>query len=403
MKLLVADKFSTAHLDELGRLGLEVVYKPELSAKDLPGAMAGVTMLVVRSTEVSAATFAAAESLSLVVRAGAGVNTIDRAAASQKGVFVANCPGKNALAVAELAFALLGAIDRRIPDQVADLRAGTWNKKEYGKADGIYGKTMGILGLGAIGRAVAERARAFGMPVLAWSRSLDDRTARALGVERAKTPVDVARAADVVSVHLPLGPDTKGIVGEELLAVMKPRAILLNTARSEVVDEAALVRAVKERGLRVGLDVHAGEPDSGTGSFRSALLDLPGVYGTHHVGASTSQAEAAIADEAIRVVRTFLAQGSVPNCVNLRRRSPAKVQLVVRHLDRVGVLAEVLGALRRHSINVEEMDNQLFDAPPGGVGAACCTIRLPAPPSDACLAEIRAHADVLYAGALPLP
>jgi D-3-phosphoglycerate dehydrogenase len=402
MKLLVADKFSTAHLGELGKLGLTVEYKPELSAKDLPAAMGGVSILVVRSTEVSAATIGAADGLALIVRAGAGVNAIDRAAASQRGVFVANCPGKNALAVAELAFGLLMAIDRRIPEQAAELRAGKWNKKEFGKADGLYGKTMGVIGLGAIGKAVMERAQGFGMPVLAWSRSLDDRAAKMLGVDRAATALDVARGADVVSLHLPLAPDTRGMVGDEFLGAMKKGAILVNTARAEVVDEAALVRAVKERGLRVGLDVHAGEPDTGTGTFQSALLQLPGVVGTHHVGASTSQAEAAIADEAVRIVRTFLTRGDVPNCVNLRRRSPAKVQLVVRHLDRVGVLAEVLGALRRHEINVEEMDNQLFDAP-GGAGAACCTIRLPAEPPDACLAEIRGQKDVLYASVLPLP
>src|SRR6185503_15949553 len=132
-----------------------------------------------------------------------------------------------ALAVAELAFGLLAAIDRRIPEQVAELRAGTWNKKEYGKADGLFGKTMGVLGLGAIGRAVVERARGFGMPVLAWSRSLDDKTARTLGVDRAATPLDVARGADVVSLHLPLAPETRGMIGEEFLGAMRKRAILI--------------------------------------------------------------------------------------------------------------------------------------------------------------------------------
>ncbi len=179
MKLLVADKLSEAHLDAFRGLGLTVEYHPEYSAAELPAKLDGVAILVVRSTEVSAAAIDAAGALTLIVRAGAGVNTIDRAAASRRGIFVANCPGKNAVAVAELVFGLLLAIDRRIPDQVNELRAGKWNKKEYAKADGLLGKTLGILGMGAIGRHVAARARAFGMPVCAWSRSFDEAAARA--------------------------------------------------------------------------------------------------------------------------------------------------------------------------------------------------------------------------------
>src|SRR5262249_39138274 len=192
---------------------LKVAYRPELSAADLPQAIPGVSILVVRSTEVSAGTIAAADALTLIVRAGAGVNTIDRGAASARGIFVANCPGKNAVAVAELAMALLLGLDRRVAEQVADARAGSWNKKEYGKADGVLGKTMGLVGFGAIGREVARRARAFGMPVVAWSRSLDDRTAREHEVERVGDPTGVARRADVVSLHLALASETRGLIG----------------------------------------------------------------------------------------------------------------------------------------------------------------------------------------------
>src|SRR5581483_3714100 len=129
--------------------------------------------------------------LALIVRAGAGVNTIDVKAASARGVYVANCPGRNSIAVAELAIGLLCALDRRIPDQVADLRAGKWDKKEYGKADGLFGKTLGIVGFGAIGSEVARRARAFGMRVIAWSRSLDEARAAEEGVERARTVAEL--------------------------------------------------------------------------------------------------------------------------------------------------------------------------------------------------------------------
>lgn len=386
--MLVADKFSEAHLDAFRELGLEVEYDPGLGARDLEeGRLAGVHVLVVRSTPVTAAAIERADALTLVVRAGAGVNTIDRAAASRRGIYVANCPGKNAIAVAELVMGLLLAADRRIPDQVLDLRQGRWNKKEYGKANGLFGRTLGIIGLGAIGREVATRARAFGMRVVAWSRSLDDARAKALDVERAASPIDVARCADAVSLHVALAPETRGLCGEAFFAAMKPGAIFLNAARAEIVDAEALARAVREKQIRVGLDVHAGEPEASTGELRSPLLALPGVYGTHHVGASTRQAEEAIADETVRIVRSFVERGEVPNCVNLAHRSPARWQLVIRHYDRVGVLANVLDSLRRHQINVEEMENQIFE----GAQTACATIRLASEPPPACLAEIRSR------------
>src|SRR5688572_23758897 len=258
MKLLVADKFSEKHLDQFRALGLDVTYQPELSAADLGGALGGVAVLVVRSTEVNAKAIEAADALTLIVRAGAGVNTIDRKAAAARGIFVANCPGKNAIAVAELAFGLLLALDRRIPDQVRELRAGKWNKKEFGQADGLYGRTLGLLGLGAIGREVARRGQAFGMHVLAWSRSLDEAGARELDVERAGSPLDVARRSDAVSVHVALSQDTTGLCDARFFDAMRPGAIFLNTARAEVVDAEALGRAVTEKGIRAGLDVHVG-------------------------------------------------------------------------------------------------------------------------------------------------
>lgn len=394
MKILIADKFSEMHLGAFAQLGLEVDYQPLLSGDDLPARVAGVHILVVRSTPVTAATIEAAQALTLIVRAGAGTNTIDRAAASQRGIFVANCPGKNAVAVAELVLGLVVAIDRRIPEQVGDLRNGVWNKKEYGKADGLLGRTFGVVGMGAIGVEVARRAEAFGMKVVAWSRSLDEKRARDLGVERAASALDVARQSDVVSLHVALTAETRQLAGAGFFAVMKPKAIFINAARSECVDPEALAQAVKEKGLRVGLDVHACEPDTGTGSLDSPLLRLNGVYGTHHVGASTRQAETAIADEAVRIVRSFLDRGDVPNCVNLSRPSPAHFQLLVRHYDRVGVLANVLASLRCHEINVEEVVNQIFD----GARAACCTIRLASEPPSECLEEIRGRREeVLYA------
>jgi D-3-phosphoglycerate dehydrogenase / 2-oxoglutarate reductase len=392
MRILIADKFPTKSLDAFKALGMEVDYRPELDAQSLAGAVGGASVLVVRSTEVRADVFERGASLNLVVRAGAGTNTIDRKAASARGVYVANCPGKNSIAVAELVFALLLAIDRRVVENVADLRAGKWNKKEYGKANGLFGRTMGVAGLGSIGREVALRARAFGMEVVGWSRSLGAERARELGIERAATLGELAGRCDALSLHLPLSQDTRGLVGEEVLGRLRPGAILINTSRGELVDAAALRRAVLERGLRVGLDVFHQEPEGGSGAFADPIAQLPGVYGTHHIGASTEQAQEAIADETVRIVASFLSAGLVPNSVNVAARSPAKWQLIVRHLDRVGVLAQVLNVLKRHEINVEEMENTIFD----GALAACCKIKVDSRPAPELLAEIRNPEEIIH-------
>jgi D-3-phosphoglycerate dehydrogenase / 2-oxoglutarate reductase len=399
MKLLCADKFSESHLDAFRGLGLEVEYRPELGAADLPRAVAGVAILVVRSTEVSAETIAAGDALTLIVRAGAGTNTIDRKAASARGIFVANCPGKNAVAVAELAWGLILACDRRLPAQTEALRRGQWNKKEFSQARGLMGGTLGILGLGTIGAQVAARGLAFGMQVIAWSRSLTDARAAALGVRRASGPLELARAADVVSLHVAGGVDTADLVNAAFIDAMKPGAILVNTSRGSVVDEAALLRGVRDKGIRAGLDVFRGEPAGGTGSFTGALFAEPGVIGSHHVGASTEQAQRAIALEVVRIVGAYLASGQVPNCVNRARRSQATCLLTVRHRNRPGVLAVVFDVLSEAAINVEEMENVIYE----GAEAACARIQLDQPPTDAHLNEILARcADILSLDLAPL-
>ncbi len=165
MKVLIADKFEKVGIDGLKELGATVLSKPELTADELPQALRDDDphILIVRSTRVTAEALQAGKSLGLVVRAGAGIDTIDVPAASARGIFVSNCPGRNSVAVAELVMGLILACDRRIPDQVADIRAGKWNKAEYAKARGLHGRTLGIVGLGQIGREIAVRARAVGM------------------------------------------------------------------------------------------------------------------------------------------------------------------------------------------------------------------------------------------------
>src|SRR5579864_9171065 len=172
MRLLIADKLHPRAIEELRTLPLEVVYEPELTRESLERRLIGVGILVVRSTEVTAAAIENAKQLNLIVRAGAEFRTIDVRAASKRGIYVANCPGRNAAAVAELVFGLMLSLDRRVPDAVASLRAGRWERQEYSKAEGIHGKTLGVIGLGDIGREVASRARTFGLNVVGWSRSL---------------------------------------------------------------------------------------------------------------------------------------------------------------------------------------------------------------------------------------
>jgi D-3-phosphoglycerate dehydrogenase len=393
MKVLIADKFAEQHLDSLKKLGCDVTYDPKLSAADLPKIIAPYKILIVRSTEVTAATIEAGAALELIIRAGAGVNTIDVKAASAKGVYVTNCPGKNSVAVAELVFALLLALDRRIADNVAALRAHKWNKKEFSKADGVFGKTLGVVGVGQIGREVIARAQAFGLKVIAWSRALTPEKAAELGVGHRANVDDIFREADIISLHVALKPETKHLVNAERLAMMKPNAILINTARGEVVDQAALLKALQSGKIRAGLDVYDGEPAEAVADFNDPILDLPNLYGTHHIGASTEQAQDAIARETVRIVDAYVKTGAVFNCVNLAKKSPAKFQLNVRHYDRVGVLASVLDAIRRANINVQEVENIIFD----GAVAATCRIRLDSEPNDGLLKDIRANKDVISA------
>ncbi|HEX8707190.1 MAG TPA: 3-phosphoglycerate dehydrogenase family protein [Pyrinomonadaceae bacterium] len=388
MKVLVADKFEQSGRDGLQAIGCEVSYQPDLKDEPLVEAIgqSQPDVLVVRSTKVTEAALDAG-ALKLVVRAGAGYNTIDVAAASRRGIYVSNCPGKNSIAVAELAFALMLALDRRIADNIISLRQGQWNKKEFSKARGLYGRTLGLIGTGQIGQEMIPRAHAFGMRVIAWSRSLTPERAAELGVEHRHNPQEVARDSDIVSVHLALKPETRSLVGADVFNSMREGAYFINTARGEVVDQAALVQAMQTRGIRAGLDVYAAEPTSSAAEFTDPIAGEPNLYGTHHVGASTDQAQEAIAAETVRIVQAFMETGRVPNVVNLAKRTPATHMLVVRHRDRPGVLAHILDAIRAAEINVQEMENIIFE----GSEAAVARINLESEPPRETMERLRAE------------
>jgi D-3-phosphoglycerate dehydrogenase len=399
MRVLIADNLPDHARTRLAAGGFEVHADASLRDDALRDALAerSPDVLIVRSTKVTKDHVQACPSLSLVVRGGAGVNTIDREACSAAGVFVANCPGKNAIAVAELAFALLLAVDRHIPAGDADLKASRWNKKAYSAASGLAGRTLGLLGTGSIGREMIPRAKAFGMDVVAWSRSLTPAGAEAMGVRYASEPVAVARSCDVLSVHLALTPETRGLVGSAILDALPRSAVLLNTSRADVVDADALLHALEHHDLRAGLDVFPDEPGGKEGPFDSAIARHPRVVGSHHIGASTEQAQQAVADEACRIIEAFRDEGVVHNCVNRLIRSTATHRVVVRHRDRVGVLASVLGALSRAGLNVQEMENLIF---PGG--AAIARIQVSGPPPADLGATLGALDHVIHASILAI-
>ncbi|MGH7179028.1 MAG: NAD(P)-dependent oxidoreductase, partial [Tepidisphaeraceae bacterium] len=251
--------------------------------------------------------------------------------------------------------------------------------KEYSKARGLFGRTLGVVGVGQIAREVIWRARAFGMQVIAWSRSLDETVARQLGILRRRSLIDIAREADVITVNVASTDATRKLIDAAFCDALKPGAVLINTSRGSVVDEEALMNAIREKGVRAGLDVFENEPAGASGAFKSELASSPRVYGTHHIGASTDQAQDAIAAETIRIICAYGKTGDVPNIVNRCAKSPATRLLVVRHLDRPGVLAHVIGQIGQAQINIQEMENVVYQ----GAKAACAKIRLDADvPSD---------------------
>jgi D-3-phosphoglycerate dehydrogenase len=394
MRVLVADEFSPRHIGDLSGLGFDVDYAPGTSADDLSAGRAGdAAVLVVRSTRVTREAIEGAARLSLIVRAGAGFDTIDVDAASERGILVSNCPGKNSAAVAELAMGLILALDRRIADATVDLRAGLWNKKEYANAGGLKGRTLGIVGLGRVGSEVARRARAFDMRVIAWSIPPHPDRAAALGVECCPTLNELVESADVISVHLPLTIETRRLFHADVFARMKRGAIFVNTSRGAIVDEGALAAAMRDTGVRVGLDVFASEPAEGVAVFRSGVTDGARFVGTPHIGASTEQAQDAIASETVRICAEYARTGSAPNAINVEEYAPAECRLIVRHFDRVGVLASVLGVLRAHGANVEEMTNRVLR----GAKTAVATLRLSKMPGADVVNEIAALKDAVIA------
>lgn len=368
LKVLVADKFPEKYIQQMKDLELEVIYEPKLGEKDLVAAASEVDILVVRSTIVNEETINSSKNLNLILRAGSGVNNINIQAANKKGIYVANCPGMNAVAVAELAFGLMLSLDRFIPDNVIDFRSGKWNKDKYSKGQGLKGKTLGIIGVGAIGKEVAKRAHAFEMNVY----GKDISRIEGVQIKDFSEMDQLLPLCDIITIHLPATPETKGLFNKKMFSYMKNGALLINTSRQDVIVEDDLLEAIKEKNIRFACDVFKGEPEGKSGEVKSHFQDNPNIYVTHHIGASTQQAQDAVAEETVNIIKHYIHSGIIDHWVNRAKITDAHYQLVVKHFDKPGVLAGVLDLLRAGDINVEEIENVIFD---GGI-AASCTMKL---------------------------
>jgi len=399
MRLLIADAIDTQPLEELRLLGIEIVSDPTLTRDSLPQALAGVGILVVRRTEVTKEALEGARELNLIVRAGSGTGNIDVEAASARGIYVANCPNKNAAAVSELVMGLALALDRRLVDAHNSLKNGRWERGEYGSEHGLLGRHIGIAGLGATGREVLQRARAFGMRPHVMSRAMTAQKAQRLDVAFAPTLEHLASVSDVFTVHLPLTPSSRGVVSRTVLEALPKGAIVINTSHAALMDLDALAEIAPRKGLRVGLDVHAGEPREPSSKFDSRFANMQNFLCTPHIGGASRQAQRAIAEEVTRVVRCFLTEENVPNVVNVCATSPARFVVVLRQLDKVGALANTLAVLKRHGINIEEISNTVFD----GARATCTKLRVSGRPTDSCLKEIAAFGETLHVDIIQMP
>lgn len=387
IKVLIADKFPDKYINELKSLDLEVLYESKYGEKDLPAASKDVDILVVRSTIVNEETINNSEKLNLIIRAGSGVNNINISAANKKGIYVANCPGMNAVAVAELAIGLMISLDRFIPDNVSDFNRGVWNKDKYSKGKGLKGKTLGLIGVGNIGKEVAKRALAFEMNVY----GKDITRIEGVQIKDFSEMDQLLPLCDIVSIHLPATPQTKGLFNKQMLSYLKDGAYLINTSRQDIVVEDDLLEAIKEKNIRYACDVFKGEPEGKSGEVSSKLQNNPHIYVTHHIGASTQQAQDAVAEETIRIIKHFVHSGVIDHWVNRAKITDAHYQLVVKHFDKPGVLAAVLDVIRQGNINVEEIENIIFE---GGI-AACCTMKLKSAVTAEMLKTMRDNPNVI--------
>jgi len=358
LRVLVSEPIADAGIAYL-RERFAVDLGLDWGADELAERVGDYDALVVRSaTKVTADLIARAERLRVVGRAGTGVDNVDVEAATRRGIIVCNAAGSNALSAAEHAIALMLAQARNIPQAHASLVAGRWERSRFGGVE-VAGKTLGVLGLGRIGQMVAERAKGLGMHVVAYDPFVTDARFRELGVERAAEPADLYRVSDFISLHLASTPETRGFVGREAFAAMKPGARIVNAARGDVIDQDALVEALRSGHLGgAGIDVFPQEPVT-----ESPLFGLPGVVVTPHLGASTSEAQDRAGVVVAEQVAAALTGGVVTSAVNIPAVAPEQLDVLGPFLPLARQLGQLGAALAGGAASPVEIsyEGQLAD------------------------------------------
>ncbi|MEI6513829.1 MAG: hydroxyacid dehydrogenase, partial [bacterium] len=286
VKVLVSDPISDEGLEVL-KQGVEVDYLPDLTQKQLIAKIGDFEALMVRSkSKVTAEVINAGTKLRIIGRAGVGVDNIDVNAATQRGIVVVNSPEGNTIAAAELAFALMLALARNIPQADASLRSGEWERNKFIGTE-VYKKTLGIVGMGRIGTEVAKRAKAFRMTVIANDPFLSEERSIEIGVESVSLE-DLYKRSDFITLHVPKTPETAGMINAEAISMMKTGVRIINAARGGIIDEEALANAIKsEKVAGAALDVFSSEPPSAD----LDLINLSQDVVTPHLGASTEEAQ----------------------------------------------------------------------------------------------------------------
>src|SRR6266571_3402492 len=346
MKVLIADTVSPTCAEVLRRAGLEAAHRPGLGREELLEAVADVEGIVVRSdTRITAEVIAAAPRLRGVGRAGAGVDNIDVAAATKRGVVVMNAPGENTISAAEHTLSLMLALARQIPQADRSMKAGRWERGRFLGVE-LFGKTLGVLGLGEVGREVAARARAVGMEVIGYDPVLSEEVASSLGVSLVPIAA-VYERSDFVTLHLPLTGETRHLIGREELRRCRRGVRILNVARGGVLDEAALFEALQSgQAAGAALDVFEVEPPAG-----SPLLAIETVILTPHLGASTQEAQEKVAVRIAEQIAAYLKDGLVINAVNTEGIDPRLLPALQPYRDLCERLGRLLSSLARGPVS----------------------------------------------------
>jgi len=351
-RVLIADKLEPAGIELLTRAGIEVDNRPGLKGDELKAALQGADAVIARSQpKITAELLENPGRLKAIARAGVGVDTIDVPAATRKGIVVMNTPGGNTVAAAEHTIALMMALARQIPAADAIMKAGGWDRNKF-LGTQLAGKTLGVVGLGRIGLEVARRAIGLDMTVIGFDPFMTSAKAAELGIKPAKDLAALLPEVDFLTIHIPLTPETKHIIGAAQLAAMKPTARVLNVARGGIIDEAALAEALKAGTIAgAGIDVFAVEPSPANDPLRSA----PNTVLTPHLGASTVEAQENVAVEAAQLIADFLLKGVVANAVNMAAVDRAELEGLRQYVDlarRLGLLHSQLagGPIRRAAL-----------------------------------------------------